>query len=102
MTDLNALIGNSQPETVATSDDMSTHEAISGILDTLVKLASAIDTMSNNLNSIDKVVFTLSNRVETAEKHLAYLLTKDPEMGPKMTAIADQLKAQESAKAEVQ
>jgi ABC-type transporter Mla subunit MlaD len=91
MTDLNALIGN--VEAPAEQDDLSTNEVISQMTDNMIHFANALDVLSRQIQAIDAVVNALNHRTDTIEKHMAYLLSKDPVLGPKMAAIADQLAA---------
>ena len=93
MTDLNALIGNVEAPAAAVEEDLNTNEVISQMTDNMIHFANALDALSRQIQAIDAVVNALNHRTDTIEKHMAYLLSKDPVLGPKMAAIADQLAA---------
>jgi len=95
MTDLNALIGNTPQET--DQQDLSNQEAITSLVDNMTLLAGALENLNAKLGKIEEFVHSLHTRAEISERHLSFLLTKDPEVGPKMVEIARKLKEEEAA-----
>lgn len=79
---LDDLLKPEAPAVEAQQSDDVLEEMLNTILDNLNTLG---DTVAN-LNVVNR---SLSARVATLEKFVSYLMTKDPEAGPKMRAMAE-------------
>lgn len=62
----------------------------------LEQIAMAMDSLQDSFSSMHIFVRTLSQRMASIEKHVAFLLQKDPEVGEK---IKEHLKAMDAEKA---